>query len=141
TALEPVTELGPAPSPAPSPAPAAAVQIPDQLLIRPGEGVGPVRLGVSSPEEVLAAYGRDCRVERNESGIVRIDYGYDQDWNYLPHRAGSAERPALFEFREARLRRIAIAAPQTGLLTAQGVGIQSPKDEVVRAFGDSFRLT
>ena len=109
----------------------------EALIIVPGKGIGAAVVGRSTAEEICAAFGTDCKVSRHDpSGeIFSVDYDYENDDDYAADRPEQASRPGEFTFDFSLLSSIAIGVYQTELRTRGGIGIDSPIDDVTRAFG------
>jgi tetratricopeptide (TPR) repeat protein len=115
-------------------------------VIEPGKGVGPIQLEESTLASVLRVYGCDCRVWRDRATreVAMVDYNYTDASGdpaaYRPKRTPNGTRPALFEIHDGHVARIGVSNLQTALSTADGVRVSSTRADVVRIFGDGFRL-
>jgi hypothetical protein len=94
-------------------------------LVRPGVGIGKIRLGMT-PAQVFRALGRTPLVNR------RIDYGFgtryvEYGWNYTTWSVG-------FTGRGNRLRVSKVATTLRRERTAGGIGIGSTVRAILRAY-------
>jgi len=95
----------------------------DDRIYTPGVGIGEIRLGVSTPEDVLRAYGCDAYVVEKD-GLYIVDYGLDPNGHYEPKRAGSLMRPEQFRFRSGKLVHITVGPHQGDLRTSKGAHVE-----------------
>ncbi len=114
--------------------------------ISPGKGVGPILLEDSTLADVIRIYGCDCRIWRDRATreVAMVDYNYTDASGtsvaYQPERTPNATRPAFFEIHDGHVARIGITNTQTNLATADGLHPTGQRADVVRIFGDGFRL-
>jgi hypothetical protein len=119
-----------------------------QTLIEPGKGVGPIVVGVSTPEHVLRVYGCDCRMtkRRRDGAVSSIDYTYVDakggvgTASHRPDRVPNARRPATFVFADGVVSRIGLNIHQRDLATAGGLHVRAPKADVTRILGEPWRI-
>ena len=117
-------------------------------LIEPGKGIGPVQIGVSTPEHVMRVYGCDCRVtkRRRDGAVTSIDYSFVDakggvgTASHQPGRTPNAARPAVFVFHDGVVARIALNVYQRNLATAGGLRVRAPKADVTRILGQPYRI-
>lgn len=117
--------------------PGDAPPAPDPRIVYPGWGWGPIVVGRSLPDEVLALVGRDAKVARFDTTgeIFEIDYDYSDDVTYDPDRAAQAARPATFEIEFGLVKAIKVGVYQTELFTREGIRIGTRRDEVFARLG------
>ncbi len=130
----------------------------NRLTVYPGEGVNGIIVGVSTVYDVLETYGRDCVVSTHNAeddynhryttcdgplpqGIVRIEYEWLENGIEEEQfdRKRSKERPEQFEISNGIVKEIQIGCYQDYLHTPEGINNESTKDQVLRAYGDTFR--
>lgn len=137
------TPLGPPPTPSSDP-----------NVIVPGWGIGAAVVGRSTAREILEAFGGDAKVSRydgpagageGEGEIFSISYDYENQEDYNPGRPAQRTRPSEFAFEFGLLHSIEAGAYQTKLVTAEGVRLGMPRQEVLAALpspivirGDDF---
>lgn len=98
----------------------------DSTLIVPGWGLRGIVVGRSTPEDVLAELGRDCKISTFNlpwgfNDINEINYDYTADEVYSPDRPENSARPSLFQFSIGVLSEIHISSNQRGLRTTGGI--------------------
>lgn len=110
--------------------------------VTPGLGFSDIRVGQSTPRDVLAVFGDDAKVSRYSSGeIFAISYDYDETGEYEPGRRRNWARPAGFDFKREVLREIDVGVYQRRLRTPGGLNTQtSTLDDALREFGDRYEF-
>jgi len=118
--------------------------LPSEIV--PGKGIGAIQLEESTLADVIRIYGCDCRIWRDRATreVAMIDYNYSDASGasnaYQPERMPNATRPALFGIHDGHVARIGVTNMQTALATADGLKPSSQRADVVRIFGDGYRL-
>ncbi|MGZ3421793.1 MAG: hypothetical protein ACXVEE_28215 [Polyangiales bacterium] len=105
-------------------------------MVVPGVGIGGVRVGVSTPEDVLRAWGCDAKINRFGKGpIDQIIYDYDGSDKYAPDRPDNRARPSGFRFKGGVLERIDVGVYQKELHTTGGITVYTPLQVVTATLG------
>lgn len=111
----------------------------DKLVVVPGEGIAGIKVGSSSAEDVLAAFGDDCKVARHDDGkVFRISYDYDGTGKMKADRDENATRPCGFDLKSGVVSQIDVGVYQRELTLKGGIRVGSTLDEVVACFGDGY---
>jgi len=115
----------------PAPAKPSAQDHPEwPLEVTLGVGIGPLVLGKSTPEDVLAFYGRDAKIRRND------DTGepYEVDYlNYEVKRPNPPSRPISFDFVRGVLSSFSTGSGQA--IATRGVKYGTTREQLVQVFG------
>ena len=112
--------------------------VPDPLLVTPGEGVGGIHVGGATPDDVLARFGGDAKIDRHADGVYQINYDYRSTRKYDPRRDAQLSRPCKFEFEFGLLKAIEVGVYQKALYTLGDVRIRSSRRDVIEVFGGAF---
>jgi hypothetical protein len=126
----------------------AATAAANEPAVRPGVGVGAVRLG-DAPSAVIAALGTDCRafgpLTRSEGvpcsrwrtvrDLDRLDYGLPPRGSYDPARDLSRSFPSPILFGPDGVRAIDAGPHAPPLATVEGVAAGSPVAALTDAYG------
>lgn len=114
----------------------------EDVVITPGVGLAGLQLGTSTPQDVLAAFGDDCQINRYSSGeIWQLNYDYDEHEEYEPSRRRNRSRPHQFGFKREVLREISVGVYNRQLRTPGGLKAESSTlDDALREFGDHYEF-
>jgi hypothetical protein len=94
-------------------------------LIRPGIGIGKVRLGMTVAQ-VRRALGRETLVQRRQRFAFGSQY-FELDWDYAQWTVGLLGRPG-------RMRVVSVATQKRTERTARRVGVSSTIRQILREF-------
>ena len=103
-----------------------------------GQGLGGIVVGSSTVEEVLAAFGRDAKVEDFEGEIWCINYSYDEHGEYAPDREANKVRPDTIKVEFGVAVRLEFGVYQSAL-AVEGLTSGSTKQEMLARFGTDYR--
>lgn len=112
------------------------------VVLVPGEGVAGLRVGVSSPQDVLDVFGDDARVSRHADGsIYQLSYLYRADGTYSPSRRVNRSRPSELRFEDGRLTAIVVGAHAKALRTSGGLDtVRSTREDMLEQLGNRYEL-